>query len=169
MQIADDRLSAELREALGLQDCPPPPADAPPPAGSPPPTPNADGSPETAGSRDDDGPGRVLKTLPINSWAFGGLEEGMFPGNHAQPELDAVRSPPPPPPPHPVRLSRRAVAASAAGPVRCGAVARSLWPSSGRGCRSSSAAVAEMRPHCGEGANSYRNAMLELCVWALGC
>ncbi len=30
-------------------------------------------------------------------------------------------------------------------------------------------AVTEMRPHCGEEANSYRNAMLELCVWVLGC
>ena len=92
MQIVDGRLSAELREALGLLDCPPPPA------GVPPPIPNG-GSPEVAGNGEQDGASRLLKGLPINSWVFGGLEEGMFPGNHAQPDLDAVRSPPPPPPP----------------------------------------------------------------------
>jgi hypothetical protein len=87
MQIADGRLSAELREALGLLTCPPPSGEFSSP------TPDSE-SRESEASGEEAGAGRLLKALPINCWVFGGLEEGMFPGHHAQPDVDAVRSPP---------------------------------------------------------------------------
>jgi hypothetical protein len=107
MQTHFSSLSVEMREALSLLDCPPPPPNAAPsfsPAGPPP-------------DADDDGavPARILKTLPLNSGAFGGLEEGMFPGHHAQPVLDAIGSVPAriarPPPLTPARPGSCAVSA----------------------------------------------------------
>ena len=77
MQTHVPTLSAEMREALGLLDCPPPPADLAVAAA-------------VSAATDAAFPIRILKALPLNSDAFGGLEEGMFPGHHAQPVRDAI-------------------------------------------------------------------------------
>ena len=77
MQTHVATLSAEMREALALLNCPPPPADLAAAAA-------ISAAPDAAP------PTRILKALPLNSDAFGGLEEGMFPGHHAQPDHDAI-------------------------------------------------------------------------------